>query len=74
MTEKSTENQKPFSDKIAGILNYSALNLALAIGYRTGLFDVMDTFDTPQTLEGDRGQSRLESALHQRMAGRHGQR
>jgi ubiquinone/menaquinone biosynthesis C-methylase UbiE len=51
MTEKSTENQKPFSDKITGILNYSALNLALAIGYRTGLFDVMDTFDTPQTLK-----------------------
>jgi len=28
------------------ILNYSALNLAMAVGYRTGLFDVLDTFDT----------------------------
>ena len=34
-----------------GILNYSALNLAMAVGYRTGLFDVLDTFDTPQTLQ-----------------------
>lgn len=41
---------KPFSEKLADILNYSALNLALAIGYRTGLFDVMDTFDSPQPL------------------------
>lgn len=51
MTEKSTQTAKPFSEKITAILNYSALNLALAIGYRTGLFDVMDTFDTPQTLQ-----------------------
>jgi len=34
-----------------GILNYSALNLAMAVGYRTGLFDILDTFDTPQTLQ-----------------------
>ena len=51
MTEKSTQTAKPFSEKITDILNYSALNLALAIGYRTGLFDVMDTFDTPRTLQ-----------------------
>jgi ubiquinone/menaquinone biosynthesis C-methylase UbiE len=50
MTEKSIETAKPFSEKITAILNYSALNLAMAIGYQTGLFDVMDTFDTPQTL------------------------
>jgi ubiquinone/menaquinone biosynthesis C-methylase UbiE len=31
------------------ILNFGALNLAMAIGYRTGLFDVMDTLDTPRT-------------------------
>jgi SAM-dependent methyltransferase len=51
MTEKPTESPKPFSEKIADILNYSALNLAMAIGYRTGLFDVMDTFDSPRTLK-----------------------
>ncbi len=50
MTEKFTEAPNPFADKITDILNYSALNLAMAIGYRTGLFDVMDTFETPQML------------------------
>ena len=50
MTEESTASPKPFSEKMTDILNYGALNLALAIGYRTGLFDVMDTFDTPRTL------------------------
>jgi len=51
MTENSTGTPQPFSEKITEILNYSALNLALAIGYRTGLFDIMDTFDTPRTLK-----------------------
>ena len=30
------------------ILNYGALNLAMAIGYKTGLFEVMDKFEIPQ--------------------------
>ncbi|MBW2439368.1 MAG: class I SAM-dependent methyltransferase [Deltaproteobacteria bacterium] len=51
MTNHSAQNQKPFAEKMTDILNYSALNLAMAIGYRTGLFDVMDTFDTPQTMQ-----------------------
>ena len=51
MTEKPTASPKPFPEKLAAILNYSALNLAMAIGYRTGLFDVMDTFDSPRTLK-----------------------
>ena len=33
------------------ILNCGAINLALAIGYRTGLFDVMDAFESPQTID-----------------------
>ena len=33
------------------ILNYGAINLAMAIGYRTGLFDIMDEFDSPQTID-----------------------
>jgi ubiquinone/menaquinone biosynthesis C-methylase UbiE len=36
-----------FADKIATILNYGALNLAMAIGYRRGLFDVLDRSDAP---------------------------
>ena len=51
MSENSIQNPQAFTEKMTGILNYSALNLAMAIGYRTGLFDVMDTFDTPQTLQ-----------------------
>lgn len=37
-----------FSQKLTDILNYGALNLAMALGYRTRLFDVMDTFQSPQ--------------------------
>ena len=33
------------------ILNYGAINLAMAIGYRTGLFDVMDTLENPQSTD-----------------------
>ena len=40
-----------FSEKIIDILNHGAINLAMAIGYRTGLFDVMDAFESPQTIE-----------------------
>ena len=39
-----------FSEKMIDILNYGAINLAMAIGYRTGLFDVMDEFDSPRTV------------------------
>jgi len=41
-------DSKSFSQKMTDILNYGALNLAMAIGYRTGLFDAMDRFDEPQ--------------------------
>ena len=39
-----------FSEKMIDILNYGAINLAMAIGYRTGLLDVMDVFDSPQSI------------------------
>jgi ubiquinone/menaquinone biosynthesis C-methylase UbiE len=38
-----------FSKKMTDILNFGALNLAMAIGYRTRLFDTLDTFNSPQT-------------------------
>ncbi len=38
-----------FSKKMTDILNYSALNLAMAFGYRLGLFDAMDALDSAQT-------------------------
>jgi 2-polyprenyl-3-methyl-5-hydroxy-6-metoxy-1,4-benzoquinol methylase len=36
-----------FSERVIDILNKGALNLALGIGYRTGLFDAMDALASP---------------------------
>ena len=49
---KSTSEQKreAFASKISDVLNSAALNLALALGYRTGLLDVMDEINTPTTV------------------------
>ena len=49
MDAKSTEKKSEFSERLSTILNYGALNLAMGIGYRTRLFDVMDGFQGPQT-------------------------
>ena len=51
MTNNTAADEDSFSEKLIKILNYGALNLALAIGYRTGLFDAMDNLESPQTLE-----------------------
>jgi ubiquinone/menaquinone biosynthesis C-methylase UbiE len=50
MSELSAEKQNAFTQKMIDILNGGALNLAVAIGYRTGLFDIMERFDTPQPI------------------------
>jgi ubiquinone/menaquinone biosynthesis C-methylase UbiE len=44
------EEREVFSRKMVEILNCGALNLAIGIGYRVGLYEIMDTFDGPQTL------------------------
>jgi len=44
-----SEHAGDFSEKMTAILNYGALNLALAIGYRLGLFDTLDAFDRPRS-------------------------
>lgn len=41
-------HQDAFSKKLTDILNYGSLNLAMGLGYRARLFDIMDTLDTPQ--------------------------
>ena len=51
MKSKSVADPDSFSEKMIRILNYGALNLALAIGYRTGLLDAMDSLETPQTAD-----------------------
>ena len=55
------EPKKTFLEKMTNILNYGALNLGMALGYQTGLFDVMDTFDTPKTLSAIVEKSGLNS-------------
>ena len=50
MTSSATARRAEFSRKMTDILNFGAVNLAMAIGYRTGLFDVMDTLDSPAPL------------------------
>jgi 2-polyprenyl-3-methyl-5-hydroxy-6-metoxy-1,4-benzoquinol methylase len=49
MPQKADIQKQAFSDKMTAVLNYGALNLAMGIGYRTRLFDIMDTFNTPET-------------------------
>jgi len=51
MTDKPLADPDSFSEKMIRILNYGALNLALAIGYRTGLLDAMDLLENPQTAD-----------------------
>ena len=46
----TTATSPSFSDRLVTILNHSALNLALAIGYRAGIFDYLDQLDSPCTL------------------------
>ena len=48
MNDQTESNGNDFPKKLTDILNYGALNLAMGLGYRTRLFDIMDTFDKPQ--------------------------
>ena len=45
MSDESTT----FQEKMIDILNYGSLNLAMGLGYRAGLFDVMDSQGRPCT-------------------------
>lgn len=49
MNSDATDKQPPFSKTMTDILNYGSLNLAMAIGYRTRLFDFMDESDSFQS-------------------------
>ena len=41
--------QEAFGRRMADILNGGALNLAMAVGYRTGLFEAMAAFSIPRS-------------------------
>ncbi len=47
MTETEKSTPKDFSSRMVDILNGGALNLAMGIGYQTGLFEAMDALGTP---------------------------
>ena len=49
MTVKSNEKKREFSERLTSILNHGALNLAMALGYKARLFDVMDEIESPTT-------------------------
>lgn len=51
MKAKQGAQPQPFSQTMVDVLNFGAVNLAMAIGYRTGLFDVLDTLDRPHPIE-----------------------
>ena len=48
MADNARNEQKLFSEKMVQILNQGALNLAMGLGYRMGLFDVMDSLKRPE--------------------------
>ncbi len=50
MGDGTRNEQELFSEKMVQILNQGALNLAMGLGYRMGLFDVMDTFKGPASV------------------------
>jgi 2-polyprenyl-3-methyl-5-hydroxy-6-metoxy-1,4-benzoquinol methylase len=51
MAAPSRKKQQDFANKMVDILNYGALNLAMGIGYTTGLFEVLDAMDKPATVQ-----------------------
>lgn len=46
---QDTGRKISFQDKMVDILNYGSLNLAMGLGYRAGLFDVMDAAGRPRS-------------------------
>ena len=51
MADNAESRRESFSQKMIDILNYGALNLAMGIGYRTGLYEVLDTIGRPETVQ-----------------------
>ena len=47
MTDPTNIPDDGFAQKLTDILNYGALNLAMGMGYRLGLFEVMDELSEP---------------------------
>lgn len=51
MSDRESSAREAFAHRLTAILNAGALNLALAIGYRAGLFEALDALPEPATAE-----------------------
>lgn len=47
MTDTTDARRDAFASKLTDILNAGALNLAMGLGYRLGIFDALDALDDP---------------------------
>jgi SAM-dependent methyltransferase len=63
------DDAKTFQDKMVDVLNYGSLNLAMGLGYRAGLFDIMDTMKRPSTVDEICGAARLNRRYVQEWLG-----
>lgn len=61
MTQNDKTQEQDFASRLTAILNGGALNLALGIGYRLGLFEVMDKLTAPATPEDIAKEAKLSA-------------
>ena len=59
MDRQNQDQPEDFSKRMADILNCGALNLAMAIGYKTRIFDGMDELAAPATVSQIAGKTQL---------------
>lgn len=46
---KEVDKSELFSQKMCNILNYGALNLAMSVGYESGLFEILEKFTSAES-------------------------
>ncbi len=61
MGADSERKKAAFGQKMVDVLNAGALNLALGIGYKVGLFEVLSGFDGPRTSDEIAGAAGLDA-------------
>jgi len=69
MTDTADAQRDAFAAKMTDILNFGALNLAMGLGYRTGLFDVMDALEGPATADAIARKAGLDTRYVQEWLG-----
>jgi 2-polyprenyl-3-methyl-5-hydroxy-6-metoxy-1,4-benzoquinol methylase len=61
MSDAAEAKREAFANKMSDILNYGALNLAMGLGYRLGLFEVMDAMGRPSRCDAIAAQAGLDA-------------